>query len=207
MKQASEPPESTTPATPPPRCCLSQASASASSSRSRATLSSAKPSATPTSLPPSARTPPIECPRHCGPHKRTLRLRSQPQRELQLVMIMKSAVRRKPQVSTVKASGAGGDRTHDRRIMSPRQAVHERSGQPLTWAYERSRHQENPGELQLKLQLRPSVPTAGRGLVIRGFQEDRAMPTRRRREIRTAQVAKSRAQEPHGRVHDHVPAR
>jgi len=51
---------------------------------------------------------------------------------------------------------AGGARTHDRRIMSPRDCRSCRSGSDLTCAHEPSRHPADPGELQPELQ--PSIP-------------------------------------------------
>jgi hypothetical protein len=53
-------------------------------------------------------------------------------------------------------SGAGGARTHDRRIMSPRDCRSCRSGSVLTCAHEPSRQPADPGELQPELQ--PPIP-------------------------------------------------
>src|ERR1022692_4295065 len=70
------------------------------------------------------------------------------------------------------SGGAGGARTHDRRIMSPRASSSRESGTDLTWEYEPARSLLDPGELQLELQLQ--LKRAGRADAL----QHAAAPTR-----------------------------
>jgi E1-E2 ATPase/haloacid dehalogenase-like hydrolase len=109
---------STTPATPPRLSCWSRVSASASSSRSSVTPRSARPSATPTSRPSLAGTRPSGWPAPCGTRRRNCN-----QNCNQRSTHGQRKTRRQPAKAQARApqtmSGAGGARTHDRRIMSP----------------------------------------------------------------------------------------